>query len=217
MNKFTGYLAYVYAAKPTLTYESRGKPDDPDAKYEYKATVIFTDEDEADKVQDFIDEKGLKSTLKVVKAENFEKEFRFPLPEEAGKKVWSITVRQKEKMLQDGVEVDRPDDMKPKVLMNKDGKRVNIVHDTQPGNGSEGSVSFTTYKGAKGFAIYFQDIFVTKLVPYVTQSDPFAEIITETKVLDPVYAEVKEDKPKSEKPPKKAAKVQDDDDSDVPF
>jgi hypothetical protein len=222
VKNFKGILAYVHIKEPRLDKDE--DPKNPQATKSYEATIIFTDKAEAAKAREFCKAQEYNTKVKIVEASDFEKRFRIPVPEGAGEVLWTLTLRRRSTM---GTgENMRPIDetFRPKLLQKVDGKLVDITQDVLVANGSEGIVTFNTYRyKARGQnAIFLQDILVTKLVPYIPAEgegtvSSFGDSIPETKVLDPVYAEVKEDKPKSEKPTKKAAKAQDDDSDDIPF
>lgn len=153
INKLQGTLAYVQVQTPVKCYEeSKG--------FEYKASIIITDEDTADE----FDALYPKQAAKKIKTAEFESIFKCPPPEGAGKNVWQITLRKNTK-LSNGDDV--PEKYRPKVFTkNADGTLNDVTASILPANGSQGFISIDHYESKYGNVARLKNVLVTEMIEY---------------------------------------------------
>ena len=216
MNMLEGYAYYTRIQEPVDCYTvEKGQ--------EWKVTMCV-DEDTFDTYEETYD----KPSMKKIKTENFEAEYKTPAPEEfAGNKYqYMITLRMNTK-LGNGAPV--PDVYAPKVLMRKGKAVVDVTHDLLVGNGSKAKCSITAYEQTTGkyAGLYprLKNMLVEELVEYIPEEKAPLNV-------DPVFGEFESDaiptakefekEDASDKPAAKPAKarkakaVVEDDDAD-PF
>lgn len=199
----TGTLLFVMVDRPRDCYEKdKGK--------EWQAQIAVTDEDFVDAYEECYP----KNSVKKVKAVDFEETYKCPLPEDAGKNLWVITLKKNTK-LANGEPV--PDKYHPRAFEQQGSNRVDITMTKLVGNGSKGTVSIDTYVNEKGNIARLKNILVTDLVEYVkpegssyNPGDEFSDApVSKTETVDEFAS-----KPaKSTKQVKAPAKV----DKDEPF
>ena len=114
IEKVSGMLVYVCVDQPVKAYVKPGAPPKSD---EWKASVVITDEDFVDELEEYAKELDTMLSIKKVKTEKFEEIYRVAPPEGAGKNVWVFTLR-KSTMLG---KTDKPVPLQyqPKVFMMK--------------------------------------------------------------------------------------------------
>ncbi len=208
ITKVTGTLVYVCVQKPAKAYVAQGAEPKPD---EWKASIVLTDEDEVDNLEAYAAELGTQLSLKKVMTAEFKDKYKIDPPEDAGKKVWVLTLRRSTEKGKTGEKIDRK--YQPRVYL-KTGSVLKDITETQlVGNGSKGAISIHRFDRKQGGAsLYLQNVLVTELVEY--QEREFAEAGSEFLDDDTPAAEVKQSAPM--KTVKKPTKV-DDKNDDVPF
>lgn len=160
--KIYGTLVYVCADKPIKAYVKPGAPAKPD---EWKASVVLTDEDYVDGLEEYAKKLDTQLSLKKVKSAEFENIYKCDLPEGAGKNVWVLTLRKSTELGKTGKPV--PEQFQPKVF-EKNGKILtDITHTKLVGNGSIGALSVDKFdRNAGGSSLYLKNVLVTTLVEY---------------------------------------------------
>jgi hypothetical protein len=213
MQKLTGMLLYVSLNKPVKGYVKAGEPPKPD---EWKASVAISDEDVLDEYEAFANKIDAKTSIKKVKTAEFEAIYKVAPPEDAGKNVWVITLRKSTELGKTGKPV--PDLYKPKVFEKVGKTLVDVTNSKLPANGSYGSISIDKFERTNGTAsLYLKNVLVTEMIEYVQEEssyNPGDEFDDEPK------AEKPKAKPEAKAPaakPKARAKVEEEDDADVPF
>ena len=213
ITKITGTLVYVCVPKPVKAYVKKGEAEKAD---EWKAGVVVTDEDFVDEFEAYAASLDTQVSVKKVKVEEFEEIYKCPVPENANKKVWVITLRKSTELGKTGEKV--PEKYAPKVFeLTEKGNRLEITNEKLVGNGSKGSISIDRFDRNKGgSSLYLKNILVTDLVEYVPVEH--AEAGSEFDDDD----SVEEEKPAKAAPAKKtAAKPKadktDDVSDDIPF
>lgn len=213
MQKLTGMLLYVSLNKPAKGYVKAGEPPKPD---EWKASVAISDEDVLDEYEAFANKIDAKTSIKKVKTAEFEAIYKVAPPEDAGKNVWVITLRKSTELGKTGKPV--PDLYKPKVFEKVGKTLVDVTNSKLPANGSYGSISIDKFERTNGTAsLYLKNVLVTEMIEYVQEEssyNPGDEFDDEPK------AEKPKAKPEAKAPaakPKARAKVEEEDDADVPF
>ena len=207
--KIRGTLVYVQLQEPVKAYVKPGAPSKPD---EWKASVVLTDEDYVDALEEYAKSLDTQISLKKVKTASFEEIYKTASPEDAGKNVWVLTLRKSVELGKTGKPV--PDKFKPRVYLKDDGVIQDITATKLVGNGSKGSISVDKFdRAAGGSSLYLKNVLVTDLVEYeAKESDykPGSEFEDENEPA-------KENKPKTA-PAKKAVKpATPPDDDDFPF
>lgn len=213
MQKLTGMLLYVSLNKPVKGYVKAGEPPKPD---EWKASVAISDEDVLDEYEAFANKIDAKTSIKKVKTAEFEAIYKVAPPEDAGKNVWVITLRKSTELGKTGKPV--PDLYKPKVFEKVGKTLVDVTNSKLPANGSYGSISIDKFERTNGTAsLYLKNVLVTEMIEYVQEEssyNPGDEFDDEPK------AEKPKAKPEAKAPtakPKARAKVEEEDDADIPF
>lgn len=213
MQKLTGMLLYVSLNKPVKGYVKAGEPPKPD---EWKASVAISDEDVLDEYEAFANKIDAKTSIKKVKTAEFEAIYKVAPPEDAGKNVWVITLRKSTELGKTGKPV--PDLYKPKVFEKVGKTLVDVTNSKLPANGSYGSISIDKFERTNGTAsLYLKNVLVTEMIEYVQEEssyNPGDEFDDEPK------AEKPKAKPEAKTPaakPKARAKVEEEDDADIPF
>lgn len=152
MKSLVGTLVYVMLDKPRNCFEeSKGQ--------EFKSGIVITDED----VVDEFNELYPKQSAKKVKAVDFEGIYKCPVPEDAGKNVWVITLRKNTKLANGN---DLPEKYRPRVFQRKGGVLVDITATSLPSNGSKGEISIDHYEGKMGNVARLKNVLVTELIEY---------------------------------------------------
>ena len=193
------------------------KPGAPVKADEWKASVVLTDEDYVDALEDYARELDTQISLKKVKAVEFEEKYKCEVPEGAGKNVWILTLRKSTELGKTGKPV--PPQFQPKVYL-KEGKVLKDVTATHlVGNGSKGAISVNRFdRSAGGSSLYLQNVLVTDLVEYESKSSDYRSGSEfEDSADDGEGGNVKV--PASAKTPTKVSKkvVEDDGDLNSPF
>jgi len=161
--KIYGMLVYVQVQKPVPALQEQGKPKKPD---EWKASVVITDEDFVDELEEYGSSLGTQLSLKKVKTEKFKELYKVDPPSEAGKNVWVFTLRKSTELGKTGKPV--PDQFQPKVF-EKQGKRlVDVTQTKLPANGSIGALSVDRFNRNDGkSSLYLKNVLVTDMIEYV--------------------------------------------------
>jgi len=225
-DKISGMLVYVQVNEPVKAYNKPGTPVKPD---EYKASLVLTDEDYVDELQDYAKELDTLLSLKKVKTVEFEEKYKVAPPEGAGKNVWVLTFKKSSEQGKTG----KPllEQHKPKVfekIKTKQGTTlVDITHSKLVANGSMGTISVQKFdRNVGGSSLYLQNVLVTNLIEYVKPENNYesgSEFDDEASDGDggtvkvPASAKAPAAKEKVVKKPKQEDTPQDDDDSDSPF
>ena len=215
-SKIRGTLVYVSVQEPVKAYVEKGADPKPD---EWKASVVLSDEDYVDALIEHVTEKQGKISVKKVKATDFEEKYKCPLPQDAAKNVWIVTLRKSTELGKTGKPV--PDIYKPRVFQKKGAKLVDITATNLVGNGSQGAISVDVFERNDGkTSFYLKNVLVTDLVEYVSTGSDY-EAGSEFEDSDASgdsgeQTSKKETKPTKEQP-KKAAKKQEEVDNDDPF
>lgn len=156
-----GVLVYVQVDKPVDAYD-KTKPK------EFKASVIVTDEDWVDEFEEWCKQEDAKPSLKKIKTAEFEKIFKIPAPEGAGKNVWQITLR---KSTEQGA-TGRPilPQHEPKAYEVVGGTLKDITHTKLIANGSLGAIGMEQWRRNNGsLSISLSEVVVTDLIEYVKE------------------------------------------------
>lgn len=214
-DKIYGMLLYVSVQEPVKAYVKAGAEPKPD---EWKASVVLTDEDYVDSLEEYAKELDTQLSLKKVKTSDFEEIYKVAPPEDAGSKVWVLTLRKSTQLGKTGKEV--PDLYKPKVFEKQGNRLVDITQSKLIGNGSMGAISVDRFDRTKGgSSLYLKNVLVTNLIEYIrTESD--YESGSEFEDEAPVASSKPESQPKPAKAAKPKAKPADtasEDDNDDPF
>lgn len=218
--KINGMLLYVAIQEPVKAYQKPGTDPKPD---EWKASVVLTDEDYVDELEEWATKSDIKLSIKKVKTAAFEETYKVAPPEDAGKNVWVLTLRKSTELGKTGKPV--PQQFRPKVYQKKGKVLVDVTNEVLVGNGSYGTVSTDLFVRNNGSAsIYLKNVLVTDLVEYVkTESSSSyvegSEFADEDTEIEQAVAPKKqsEDKPKGSTKAKPKVEAEDDSDQDLPF
>lgn len=216
-DKIYGMLLYVSVQAPVKAYVKAGAPPKSD---EWKASVVLTDEDYVDALEEYAKELDTQISLKKVKTSDFEAMYKVAPPEDAGSKVWVLTLR-KSTML-GKTEKPVPDLYKPKVFEKQGGRLVDITQSKLVGNGSLGALSVDRFDRTKGgSSLYLKNVLVTDLKEYVKQESDYesgSEFEDEVSDGDGGSQPIpKAAKDKAAEKPAKAAKAKPAEDDSDPF
>lgn len=163
--KVEGMLLYTCIRDAAESYQKPGTP--PKCK-EWKVSVVLTDEDYVDNLEDWAKKNDVKLSLKKVKTSEFEGYYKVAPPEDAAKNVWVWTLRKSVELGKTGKPV--PDKYKPKVYQRKGATLVDITATVLVGNGSIGVVSTDLFVRNNGSAsIYLKNVLVKDLVEYIKE------------------------------------------------
>ncbi len=167
--KIFGTLVYVQLQEPVKAYVKPGAAPKPD---EWKASIVLTDEDYVDALEDYARELDTQISLKKVKSVEFAEKYKTDLPEGAGKNVWILTLRKSTELGKTGKPV--PQQYQPKVYL-KEGKVLkDVTATTLVGNGSKGAISVDRFdRTAGGSSLYLKNVLVTDLVEYEAKSSDY--------------------------------------------
>ena len=217
--KIEGTLLYVCVQQPVKAYQKPGTEPKPD---EWKVSIVLTDEDYVDELEEWAAKIDCKLSLKKVKTSAFEETYKVAPPEDAGKNVWVWTLRKSTELGKTGKPV--PDKFKPKVYQRKGNTLVDITNTVLVGNGSKGIVSTDLFVRNNGSAsIYLKNVLVKDLVEYV-KNESGSDYVEGSEFGIPVAgAEGKSEKVQEDKKPVKTAKKPpvetetEDDEEDAPF
>ena len=167
--KIFGTLVYVQLQEPVKAYVKPGAAPKPD---EWKASIVLTDEDYVDALEDYARELDTQISLKKVKSVEFAEKYKTDLPEGAGKNVWILTLRKSTELGKTGKPV--PPQYQPKVYL-KEGKVLkDVTATTLVGNGSKGAISVDRFdRTAGGSSLYLKNVLVTDLVEYEAKSSDY--------------------------------------------
>ena len=163
--KVEGMLLYASIRGAVNAYQKPGTDPKPQ---EWKVSVVLTDEDFVDELEDWATKIDCKLSLKKVKTSTFEEIYKVTPPEEAGKNVWVWTLRKSVELGKTGKPV--PDKYKPKVYQRKGATLVDVTGTVLVGNGSIGVVSTDLFVRNNGSAsIYLKNVLVKDLVEYIKE------------------------------------------------
>ena len=164
-DKIEGMLLYASIRDAVKAYQKPGTDPKPD---EYKVSVVLTDEDYVDNLEDWAKKNDVKLSLKKVKTTEFEGYYKVAPPEDAAKNVWVWTLRKSTELGKTGKPV--PDKYKPKVYQRKGATLVDVTGAVLVGNGSIGVVSTDLFVRNNGSAsIYLKNVLVKDLVEYIKE------------------------------------------------
>ena len=164
-DKVEGMLLYTSIRDAVKAYQKPGT--DPKCN-EWKTSVVLTDEDYVDELEDWAKKNDVKLSLKKVKTAEFEEIYKTKPPEDASKNVWVWTLRKSVELGKTGKPV--PDKYKPKVYQRKGATLVDITATVLVGNGSIGVVSTDLFVRNNGSAsIYLKNVLVKDLVEYIKE------------------------------------------------
>ena len=164
-DKVEGMLLYTRIHDAAESYQKPGTP--PKCK-EWKTSIVLTDEDYLDELEDWAKKNDVKLSLKKVKTTEFEEVYKTKPPEDAAKSVWVWTLRKSVELGKTGKPV--PDKYKPKVYQRKGTTLVDITATVLVGNGSIGVVSTDLFVRNNGSAsIYLKNVLVKDLVEYIKE------------------------------------------------
>lgn len=213
-DKIYGMLLYVSLQEPVKAYVKLGTPPKPD---EWKASVVLTDEDFVDELEEYAASLGTQISLKKVKTSEFKEVYKVDPPENAGSKVWVFTLRKSTELGKTGKEV--PEMYRPKVFEKQGARIVDITKSKLVGNGSMGAISVDKFeRNAGGASLFLKNVLVTDLIEYVrTEGEGYqsgSEFEDEGQPSTPA--------PKAEEKPAKTTKGKakppvEEDNSDDPF
>lgn len=217
-DKVEGMLLYTCIQKPVKAYQKPGT--DPKAD-EWKTSIVLTDEDFVDELEEWANKIDCKLSLKKVKTTAFEEIFKVAPPADAGKNVWIWTLRKSIELGKTGKPV--PEKFRPKVYQRKGNTLVDVTNTILVGNGSMGVVSTELFVRNNGsVSIYLKNVLVNDLTEYVQMEDDY---VKGSEFGIPVAKDdEQQDKPNQEPekaPAKKQSKVEPknnlDEDDDAPF
>ena len=164
-DKVEGMLLYASIRDAVKAYQKPGT--DPKCN-EWKVSVVLTDEDYVDELEDWAKKNDVKLSLKKVKTAEFEEIYKTKPPEDAAKNVWVWTLRKSVELGKTGKPV--PDKYKPKVYQRKGATLVDVTGTVLVGNGSIGVVSTDLFVRNNGSAsIYLKNVLVKDLVEYIKE------------------------------------------------
>ncbi len=162
-DKIEGTLVYVQMQTPVKAFVKPGFPVKPD---EWKASVVIVDEDVLDDFEAFVTSIDAGTSIKKVKAAEFEEKYKCPVPEGAGKNVWVITFRKSTQLGKTGKPV--PEQYKPRVYQKKGNTLVDVTATSLPANGSKGVISIDRFDRDNGTAsLYLKNVLVTEMIEYI--------------------------------------------------
>lgn len=163
--KVEGMLLYACIRDAAESYQNPGAPL---RAREWKVSVVLTDEDYVDELEDWAKKNDVKLSLKKVKTAEFEEIYKTKPPEDAAKNVWVWTLRKSVELGKTGKPV--PDKYKPKVYQRKGATLVDVTGTVLVGNGSIGVVSTDLFVRNNGSAsIYLKNVLVKDLVEYIKE------------------------------------------------
>ena len=164
-DKVEGMLLYASIRDAVNAYQKPGTDPKPQ---EWKVSVVLTDEDYVDELEDWSKKNDVKLSLKKVKTAEFEEIYKTKPPEDAAKNVWVWTLRKSVELGKTGKPV--PDKYKPKVYQRKGATLVDVTGTVLVGNGSIGVVSTDLFVRNNGSAsIYLKNVLVKDLVEYIKE------------------------------------------------
>ena len=164
-DKIEGMLLYASIRDAVKAYQKPGTDPKPQ---EWKVSVVLTDEDYVDELEDWAKKNDVKLSLKKVKTAEFEEIYKTKPPEDAAKNVWVWTLRKSVELGKTGKPV--PDKYKPKVYQRKGATLVDVTGTVLVGNGSIGVVSTDLFVRNNGSAsIYLKNVLVKDLVEYIKE------------------------------------------------
>ena len=210
--KISGMLVYVSVHEPKKAMQKAGAPKKPD---EWKASVVITDEDYADDLEEYAKELDTMISLKKVKRDQFESIYKCAPPAGDGKNLWVFTLRKSTELGKTGKPV--PELYQPKAFEKVGKTLVDITHSKLIGNGSYGSISVDKFdRQTGGSSLFLKNVLVTDLVEYTQAESNYqagSEFDDEVEADDaPAEKPAKAAKPAKAKP----VKTEEEDD-DLPF
>lgn len=170
-DKIYGMLVYVCVHEPRPALVKPGAPKKPD---EWKASVVLTDEDFVDELEDYAKSLETMISLKKVKTAEFESIYKVAPPEGAGKNVWVFTLRKSTELGKTGKPV--PELYQPKVYLKEGNVISDITHTKLVGNGSMGAIAVDRFdRSTGGSSLFLKSVLVTDLIEYEQQSSSQAK------------------------------------------
>lgn len=167
-DKIHGMLVYVCVHEPRPALVKPGAPKKPD---EWKASVVLTDEDFVDELEDYAKSLETMISLKKVKTAEFENLYKVAPPKDAGKNVWVFTLRKSTELGKTGKPV--PELYQPKVYLKEGNVISDITHTKLVGNGSMGAIAVDRFdRSTGGSSLFLKSVLVTDLIEYEQQSSP---------------------------------------------
>jgi len=210
----TGMLLYVQVQKPVKAYLKPGTVPKPD---EWKASVVITDEDFMDELENKAKEWDAKLSVKKVKSADFEAAYKVAPPEDAGKNVWVLTSRQPT-IHKSGKPVDEK--FYPRVYKQVGKARIDVTQTELPANGSIGALSIGMFQMTNGgMRMTLKNVLVTDMIEYVPTEGNYAEGGSEFDIAGDEFGQAvkAETKPAAKAVVKKVRPVVAEDDTDLPF
>jgi hypothetical protein len=220
-DKIEGTLVYVQVQESVKAYVKPGTPKKPD---EWKASVVLTDEDFVDELEEYGKSLDTLLSIKKVKSSTFEETYKCDLPEGAGKNVWILTLRKSVELGKTGKPV--PEIFRPRVFHKVKNTHVDITYEKLVGNGSYGVISIDKFeRDSGGASLYLKNILVTDLKEYVRTESSYtagSEFEDGNEEAEDKKPEAKKQEPKQEAPkkPKAPAKKEakdSEEDEEFPF
>jgi hypothetical protein len=215
-NKISGMLVYVQMNEPVKAFVKAGAPKKPD---EWKASVVLTDEDYVDELEEYGKSLDTLLSIKKVKTADFEAKYKVAPPEDAGKNVWIFTLRKSTELGKTGKPV--PVQYQPRVMQKIKNTMVDITKEKLVGNGSLGTISVDKFERTTGGAsLFLKNVLVTDLKEYVasesnyTPGDEFGDDAADDGEGKTVKVPAKA---KTAKPKESPKDTPQDDDSQDPF
>jgi len=210
-----GMLVYVSVQEAKDPYVKPGTISNKPQNWE--ASVILTDEDFVDELENKAREWDAKLSLKKVRSSEFEGIYKVAPPEDAGKNVWVLKVR---KAVKDKKGKDVPDAFRPRVYEQVGKARMEVTNTKLPANGSVGALSiavFTMNNG--GTLLTLKNVLVTEMIEYVKPEGNYAEGGSEFDIADDEFGQAvkAETKPVAKAVVKKVRPVVEEDETDLPF
>lgn len=167
------YFYYTRIQDPIDGY----KTTDP-LKKKYQTTVVLS----KDQYNEFKKKYPKNAGKGPIEADEFEKEFKTPVPAEFAGQALIYFLKLDVKAFKFDKETEQAvpmaDMYRPRVYQNIDGKQVDVTMDKLVGNGSKGHLNYYeykyTYEGTEGVAPRLGAILVTDLVEYERKDNPVA-------------------------------------------
>ena len=211
-----GTLVYIQIDKPVKGYNDPKAGQKPD---EYKASVVITDEDYVDDFEAWCTKEDAKASVKKVRSTDFEGIYKIPVPEGAGKNVWVLTFRKSSEQGKTGNKIFPQHEPKAYEVVGNTLK--DITHTKLIGNGSKGVVGLSTWRRTSGsLSLDLSEVVVTELIEYIKET-------REEVPVDVKYSKYLGGSQAAKKPAvtpaaasgkaKAKPKVEEDDDSEIPF
>lgn len=168
-SKVSGTIVFCQMSEPVKAFVKPGAPAKPN---EWKCSIVLTDEDYVDELEEYGKSLDTLLSMKKVKSVEFEDKYKCTLPDGAGKNVWVFTLRKSVELGKTGKPV--PPQYQPKVFEKVKNTMVDITHSKAVGNGSIGTVSIDRFdRTAGGASLFLKNLLVTDLIEYVKQDSDY--------------------------------------------